>query len=131
MNVYFIQAEIRLHTGRKVIRTSHIPSVIVESGKRRVSEAQDGTSISEDAALNARGRDERVRVRRGREGSGRRCVAPITEVIAVRYGVTSVGVVQGLVNAGEDVVLDEELGTYVRPMRSVPWSLYMRERMDS
>jgi hypothetical protein len=57
------------------------------------------------------GREERVRVWDARDGAGRGSVGLAAEIVAARSSVATVGRVERVADAGENVVLDEELGT--------------------
>jgi hypothetical protein len=75
------------------------------------SERQSGTSRSNNGALDGAGINQVVVVLSRGEGSVLGSILTVAEVVAGGNGVTVVSAVKRLLGAGEDVVLDQELGT--------------------
>ena len=72
-------------------------------------EGQVGTSARNDGGLDARGSGQGVRVRSSGKGTSSSGVGSASEVVALEDGIASIGGVNGLRDAAEDVVLNEEL----------------------
>lgn len=74
-------------------------------------EGEFGASAADYGRLDARSDGEAVAVWHAGERTLERCVGGAAEVVALLDGVAGVGAVKRLLAAGENVVLDEQLGT--------------------